>query len=45
MLALGIQMAKHGEPHKDNYNAWSTLIAVIIEVSILWWGGFWDGLL
>jgi len=39
-LSLGISMAKHGKP-REPYNFWTSFLAVIIEVAILWWGGFW----
>ena len=39
-LSLGISMSKHGKP-REPYNFWTSFLAVIIEVAILWWGGFW----
>lgn len=43
-LSLGMNMAKHGQPGRD-YDAWTTMIAMGITWSILWWGGFFDTLL
>ena len=40
VFSLGISAAKHGE-RRENYNFWTTLIAVLIEVALLSWGGFW----
>lgn len=40
VFSLGISLAKHGE-RRENYNFWTTLIAVLIEVALLYWGGFW----
>lgn len=39
-LNLGISLAKHGKYRNDKYNFWVTLIASIIDVAILRWGGF-----
>jgi len=32
---------KHGKP-RDNYNFWNNAIAVIIQLALLYWGGFFD---
>lgn len=39
-ISLGISLAKHGQYREDKYNFYYSLIAMIIEVSILYWGGF-----
>jgi hypothetical protein len=39
ILGLGIAIAKHGQP-RDNYNGGVTFIAAIIELALLYWGGF-----
>ena len=41
ILGLGMHMALHGEKQK-RYNAWTQLVASIISVGILYWGGFFD---
>lgn len=38
-MAVTFSLCKHGE-NRGNYNFWSTLISVGIEVAILKWGGF-----
>ena len=38
-MALGITLAKNGEP-EGNYCFGSTLFATVINISILYWGGF-----
>lgn len=38
-LGLGISLAKHGEP-KGDYNFFTTLIAVAIQIGLLILGGF-----
>ena len=36
-----LNLVNHGEYRRDDkYNFWSTLIATVIEVAILKWGGF-----
>lgn len=45
-LSLGISMEKHGKPKKAGVNNfWIDLIATVILTGILWWGGFFSGLL
>ena len=39
--SLGISLSKHGETRK--YDFWSSLIGCIIEVLLLYWGGFFKG--
>lgn len=42
-IGLGITFARHGKPKEGNHNAWHHLIAVILGLLILWWGGFFNG--
>ena len=39
-LGIGIALSKHGEQRNDKYNFFVTLISTAIELSLLWWGGF-----
>lgn len=39
-LSLGISMAKHGEP-SGRYNFWTYLISAVLQVLLLWGGGFY----
>lgn len=39
-IAVFTSLLKHGES-KGEYNFWASLIATVIEVLILKWGGFW----
>jgi hypothetical protein len=39
-LSLGINLSKHGEAKIGTYSFPLALVSVIIEVTILWWGGF-----
>lgn len=41
LVALCLSANKHGLP-KGTENFWSLLLGVIFEVTLLWWGGFWD---
>jgi len=44
VLGAGIVMAKNGQP-RTPYSFWSNLISDIITFAILYWGGFFDGLI
>lgn len=39
-IVLGINLAKHGEPHKSKYDFWSSLFGISLEIFILYKGGF-----
>lgn len=41
-MALGIHITKHGEPKRENYNAWVMIAAIAIKATILYFGGFWE---
>lgn len=41
-MEVGISLGKHGEP-RPNHNAWIAILGAAIVVSILAWGGFWEG--
>lgn len=41
-LSLGIVMSKHGQPKKDRYNFFITLVSSGIEMGLLIWGGFFN---
>ena len=41
-IGLGIHLAKNGEPREDKYSFGIELIAVICEVGLLYWGGFFS---
>jgi hypothetical protein len=43
LLTMGttIHIVKHGEPRGD-YNMWIGMVALVIEIVLLWWGGFWS---
>ncbi len=45
ILGLGVHMANHGEERVKNYNGWTQLISIIIIWVLLYYGGFWDGLI
>ena len=45
MIGLGSNVAKHGEPKDIKYNGWAHLIATLIIWTVLYYGGFWNGLL
>lgn len=35
-LAIGINLAKHGEDKEGEYNFWSSLIAGVIEIILIY---------
>lgn len=41
-MSLGANIVKHGEPSKP-YNGWAALRVMIIQLLLLWWGGFFAG--
>lgn len=41
LLSLGMHLAKHGEPRTDKYNFWAALISMGIELTLLYFGGFY----
>lgn len=40
LFSFGVTVAKHGEPTK--YNAGGQLVALLIILPILYWGGFFN---
>lgn len=40
LLGLGISLAKHGEPKEGKYSFWWTLLSLLINVALLYWGSF-----
>ena len=38
---LGMDIANHGK-RRSKENAWATLVAVIIQLSLYYWGGFFS---
>lgn len=41
-MNLGINIAKHGEPRTDRYNAWIYLFCVAIDILLFWGAGLFD---
>jgi hypothetical protein len=41
VLSLGTHLAKHGEPKDGKYSFWTALVAVAIEFTLLYFGGFY----
>ena len=33
----------HGSPRKEPFHWPSALVYAVLFASVLWWGGFWDG--
>ena len=45
LIGLGITIAQHGTPKKENHNAWVSLIAFLVSIFLLIKGGFFDNLI
>lgn len=43
MIGFGVHLAKHGQPREDKYNAGTAFVSLMIEIGLLWWGGFFNG--
>lgn len=41
-LSFGITLANHKKPKIGEDNAWISLIGLIIQIALLWWGGFFN---
>lgn len=41
LLSLGMHLAKHGEPKTGKYSFWMALVASAIELTLLYFGGFY----
>lgn len=41
-LSLGISLKEHGEPKTGYNNFWTSLLAVGIQIGILYMGGFFS---
>ena len=43
-INLGVALAKHNEPKKENYNFWAQLIAFITLIVLYYYAGLFDNL-
>ena len=41
-INLGLNLGKHGEPKRENYNFWGCLVATAITVLLYWGAGMFD---
>jgi len=41
-FALGISIAEHGKPKEGKNNSLGFFIGLLIQLSLLYWGGFFD---
>ncbi len=41
-MALGVAVARHGEPREKTWNFWALLQVVAMLAGLLYWGGFFD---
>lgn len=41
-LSLGVSLVKHGKEEIHKYNFFATVIATVIVMAILKWGGFFQ---
>ena len=42
LISLGIYLAKHKEPRRDEYNFWYKLISFIIVIVLLYFAGIFN---
>jgi hypothetical protein len=42
-LSIGISFAKHGEPADVTHSLPRTMLAVALNIGLLYWGGFFGG--
>ena len=40
LLGLGIALAKHGQEKDEKHNFLLSLAITVLQVALLWWGGF-----
>jgi len=45
LVSFGINLAEHGKPRTGKYNAWISFFSLIIAMTILYYGGFFNPLL
>ena len=38
--SLGLSLAKHGKPREGTESFWISLFATVMQLGLLWWGGF-----
>lgn len=41
-INLGMSIENHGKEKTEKENVITTIIASVIMMALLWWGGFWD---
>ena len=42
-FGIGVALAEHGKPKTGKHNAWTTIIASMLALMLLRWGGFFGG--
>ena len=43
-ISLGMAWEKHGQAKEGTHSWWTALIALVIQMGLLWWGGFFEGM-
>ena len=43
MISLGVSLSEHGKKTIKTENFLTSLISVSIQLTLLWWGGFFGG--
>ena len=41
-IGMLIHANKHGDPMDINWNFWTHLIVIFVELALFYWGGFFD---
>lgn len=43
LVGIGLELARHGQVRKPSrHNAWTTIVASLLILALLWWGGFFS---
>ena len=43
-ISLLLNAYLHGKPKEGKYSFWVTSIGWVIQMGLLWWGGFFNGM-
>lgn len=41
-VGFGISLARHGQPKKGNECIWTTIVALMITLVLIWWALGWN---
>lgn len=41
-MSFGMTLSEHGKEETKKSNIWTTALSLILQLLLLWWGGFFD---